>query len=151
MSTVDSNPRIRFNHMELTLPIGTLTPEFRTEVSAFYGEVFGWKVSDVDILKQSGLFLRVDEGQFILLLEHREPMNRPAYDHLGLLVESRAEVDALLGRCEGLAAADSRVEIKTYADLVTPGLVVHAFYVRYLLPIHFDVQCHESRSNAGDG
>ena len=28
---------MRFNHMELTFPVGTLTQEFREEVDAFYG------------------------------------------------------------------------------------------------------------------
>ena len=33
---------MRFNHMELTFPVGTLTREFREEVDAFYGSIFGW-------------------------------------------------------------------------------------------------------------
>jgi hypothetical protein len=28
-------------------------------------------------------------------------------------------------------------------DLVQGNVTVHAFYVKYLLPIHFDVQCIE--------
>lgn len=134
---------MRFNHMELTFPVGTLTGEFRSDVADFYGEVFGWRANDVDILNQSGLHLRVDDGQFILLIEHREPMNRPPYDHLGLLVDTRRDVDDLLAACRRRAVDDERVEIKNYDDLVMPTLTVHAFYVRYLLPIHFDVQCHE--------
>lgn len=139
-------PAMRFNHMELTFPLGTLTAEFRSDVADFYGEVFGWRANDVDILNQSGLHLRVDDCQFILLIEHREPMNRPAYDHLGLLLDARHDVDDLLAACRRRAADDERVEIKTYDDLVMPTLTVHAFYVRYLLPIHFDVQCHERAS-----
>lgn len=138
-------PTMRFNHMELTFPVGTLTDDFRSDVADFYGDVFGWKASNVDIINQSGLYLRIDDGQFILCLEHREPMNRPAYDHLGLLVDNRGEVDDLLGSCQRRAGGDERVEIKTYNDLVMPNLTVHAFYVRFLLPIHFDVQCHELR------
>ena len=34
-------------------------------------------------------------------------------------------------------------QIKEYEDLVTPNLTVHAFYVKHLLPIWFDVQCME--------
>src|SRR5580700_4920754 len=33
---------MRFNHMELTFPVGTLTAEFREELDAFYASVFGW-------------------------------------------------------------------------------------------------------------
>ena len=99
---------MRFNHMELTFPLGGLTPEVRSDIADFYGDVFEWKTSEVDILNQSGLYLRVDEGQFLLLLEHREPMNRPEYDHLGLLVQNREEVDGLLEQCRRRAAQDDR-------------------------------------------
>ena len=47
--------------------------------------------------------------------------------------------------------AGRSVEIKTYDDLVMPSLTVHAFYVRFLLPIHFDIQCHERRGPEGGG
>jgi hypothetical protein len=140
-------PRVRFNHMELTFPEGGLTPAVRGDIADFYEGVFGWQASDVDILKQNGLYLRVDADQFILLLEHREPMNRPAYDHLGLFVSDRSEVDDVLERCQRRSDTDPRVEIKTYEDLVMADLTVHAFYVRYLLPIHFDIQCHERSSD----
>lgn len=136
---------MRFNHMELTLPLGTLTDEFRAEAREFYGDVFGWTVTDTQILKQTGLLLSTDSvtSQFILLLEHRQPMTPPPFDHLGVLCDSREEVDAVLAKCEAWQEKDPRVEIKRYQDLVTPTITVHAFYVRHLLPIHLDVQCME--------
>jgi hypothetical protein len=70
-------------------------------------------------------------------------MNSPGYDHLGLLHDSRDEVDDLLEACERYAEKDDRVLIQRYDDLVYPELTVHAFYVKYLLPIYFDVQCME--------
>ena len=35
------------------------------------------------------------------------------------------------------------MQLKLYEDLKSPTLTVHAFYVRHLLPIWFDVQCLE--------
>ena len=35
------------------------------------------------------------------------------------------------------------MQIKQYEDLVTGPVTVHAFYVRFLLPIWFDVQAME--------
>lgn len=136
---------VRFNHMELTYAPGSLTSEIRADIDDFYGTVFGWQGSDIPILKQQGHLLRVDDVQFILLLESDPPMSSPGYDHLGLLVDTRAEVDELLERIRAYQGSDDRVAIKEYDDLETPSLVVHAFYVRYLLPIWFDVQCMESR------
>lgn len=142
-------PQVRFNHMELTVPKGTVTPEFRADVEAFYGGVLGWDVRDVEVLGGNQLYLSPDPGQFILVVEHKAPMSAPGFDHLGLLCDTRAEVDELLDGIRAYADKDDRVRLKTYDDLVTGNVVVHAFYVRYLLPIWFDVQFIEHRPGTG--
>jgi hypothetical protein len=58
-------------------------------------------------------------------------------------VHTREEVDHLLDACKRYQEKDDRVQIQEYEDLVYPGLTVHAFYVKYLLPIYFDVQSME--------
>ncbi len=134
---------MRFNHMEMTFPIGGLTKTVREEIDAFYGSVFGWTALDTDVVGQSCHLLMPDPDQFILLAESEKPMDSPGYDHLGLRQDSRQEVDDLLVACERYAEKDDRVTIKRYEDLVYPDLTVHAFYVKYLLPIYFDVQSME--------
>ena len=137
---------LRFNHMELTLPVGTLTDEFRAGLDGFYGGVFGFGTHVTPIMGQDCHFIRVDDKaeQFILVAEHKSPMSSPGYDHLGFLMDTRSEVDELLARCKAFQATDDRVQIKEYDDLVSNGEhVTHAFYVRYLLPIWFDVQSQE--------
>jgi hypothetical protein len=138
---------MRFNHMELTFPRGTLTQEFRDEVDGFYGSIFGWKSSDTELLGQSCHLLQPDPDQFILLAEGDKPMSSPGYDHLGLLQDTRREVDDILEGCKRFAEKDGRVQLKEYKDLVYPTVVVHAFYVKYLLPIWFDVQVLERSSS----
>jgi hypothetical protein len=137
---------MRFNHMELTFPVGTLTPDFREEIDAFYGSVFGWSATDTEVVGQLCHLLMVDREQFILLAESDKPMSAPGYDHLGLLQDTREEVDDLLAACERYAEKDDRVQIVRYDDLQYPGLTIHAFYVKYLLPIYFDVQSFEADS-----
>ena len=134
----------RFNHMELTLQRGVLA-EHRGEIAAFYADLFGWEALDVPILGQLGLLLRTDPetSQFILVTEQRKSMSSPGYDHLGLLHETREEVDALLEKAKKWRERDPRVEIKEYEDLRIGVTTTHAFYVRYLLPIWFDVQVIE--------
>jgi hypothetical protein len=134
----------RFNHMELTLPEGALA-ERRRDISAFYADLFGWESLDVPILGQQALLLRTDPetSQFILVTEQRKHMSAPGYDHLGLLFDGREEVDALLEKAKKWQERDPRIEIKEYEDLHVGGTVVHAFYVRHLLPIWFDVQVIE--------
>jgi hypothetical protein len=136
-------PAMRFNHMELTFPRGTLEPAFRKEVAEFYGEVFGWETSDVEVVGKNCLHLRVDDGQFLLCAESSKPMSSPGYDHLGLLMDTRHDVDDTLAKVKAFAETDERVTIKEYEDLVMERVTVHAFYVKYLLPIYFDVQVIE--------
>jgi hypothetical protein len=134
---------MRFNHMELTFARGTLTDDFREEVDAFYGSVFGWASTDTDVVGQRCHILLPDAEQFILLAESKKPMSSPGYDHLGLLQNTRAEVDDLLEACKRYQEKDDRVQLQEYEDLKYPGVTVHAFYVKYLLPIFFDVQSME--------
>ena len=140
----------RFNHMELTLPKGELT-QHRAEIADFYGDLFGWAALDVPSLKQTGLLLRTDPetSQFILVTEQRLHMSSPGYDHLGLLYDTREEVDELLEKSKKWQERDSRVRIKEYEDLSTGTSTVHAFYVRYLLPLWFDVQAMEHAGGRG--
>ena len=138
--------QVRFNHMELTVAKGELDDTRRAELTAFYGGVLGWETMDVEIVGGTQFLMRPDEGQFILVAESSKPMASPGYDHLGLLCETRAEVDEILARCQEFQADDDRLSLKTYDDLYTGNLVVHAFYLKYLLPIWFDVQCMEYRT-----
>ena len=135
---------MRFNHMELSFPRGTLTQDFRDEVDAFFGDVFGWTFLDTEVVGQLCHLCQVgDSGDFILLAEGDDPMSSPGSDNLGILLDTREEVDEKLARCKAWQQKDDRVQIKEYKDLVTPNLTVHAFYVKHLLPIWFDVQCME--------
>ena len=142
-------PQMRFNHMELSFAKGTLTQQFRDEVDAFYADVLGWRAIDTEVVGQRCHLLQPDDGQFILLAEGRDPMSSPGYDHLGLLMETREDVDAILAECQRFAEKDDRMRVKVYEDLVGPTVTVHAFYVKYLLPIWFDVQVIERTPGTG--
>jgi hypothetical protein len=137
---------LRFNHMELTFPPGTLTPDFRREVDSVFVDILGWRATDADVVGQHTHILLPDDGQFILLAEGKRWMDSPGYDHLGFLLDSREEVDDVLTSLEKFAGTDERMRIKRYDDLVTGNLTVHAFYFKFLLPIWFDVQCLEHAS-----
>ncbi|HYF47032.1 MAG TPA: VOC family protein [Acidimicrobiales bacterium] len=131
--------------MELTLPKGALGDEGRADIKAFYGEVFGFEALDVPIFDQQGLLLRTDPetSQFLLLMESDTPMDSRGYDHLGFLFPTREEVDDKLDEVKRWQEKDDRILVKEYEDLHTGNTVVHAFYVRHLLPIWFDVQSIE--------
>jgi hypothetical protein len=130
--------------MELTVPIGELD-KLREPIRRFYGDVFDMEAIDVPILGQTGLLLRSDPetSQFILITEQKKHLQSPGFDHLGFLLESREDVDGLREKIGKWQEQDSRVEIKDYEDLVIQNVTTRAFYVKYLLPIWFDVQVIE--------
>jgi hypothetical protein len=136
----------RFNHMELTVEPGSLDDAARRDIAAFYGEMFNWTGRDVELFDKRNFLLMGEDGSqhFILLAESKKFMQAPGYDHLGVLCDTREEVDELLERAMRLRDKDDRVQILEFAeDLVQGPVTVHAFYVKYLLPIRFDVQCIE--------
>ncbi|MFT5033314.1 MAG: hypothetical protein ACI89D_001592 [Bermanella sp.] len=136
---------MRINHMELTFAEGSLDAKLKEEIQNFYQELLGWSAMEIEIVGQKALLLMLDGevSQFILCAESPKPMSSPGLDHLGLLFDDRAEVDALLVKAKAMQAKDSRIQIKEYEDLNELGTVVHAFYVRHLLPLWFDIQCIE--------
>ncbi len=142
---------IRFNHMELTVEPGTLDDPTRSELINFYTNLFGWMPIEPNIFDDSDLLLATDEvaSSFLLLYQGEKAMRAPGFDHLGILVETRAEVDEMLAKCKRQQEADKRIAIREYDDLLQGDLTVHAFYVKYLLPIYFDVQCMEWAEGTG--
>ena len=84
-----------------------------------------------------------DGDQFILLMEVDEPIRSPSYDHLGLLLDSRRQVDDVLEHCRAFPGEGRAGAIKEFDDIVLPEITQHAFYVRYILPIWFDVHSQE--------
>jgi len=141
---------LRFNHMELTLPEGTLTKE-KDNLSEFYGEVFGFDVIEVPMvderIKQKKMLMRTDPetSQFLFLVETAAEncIQAPGFDHLGFLLSGPGEVDEKLRLCQKWQEKDSRVEIKVYDDLDTPQAINRTFYVKFLLPIWFDIHSLE--------
>lgn len=140
---------LRFNHMELTLPTGSLTDEFRTDVAAFYGEVFGFTSAPGHLFGQPTQTLKLVDGSFLLLIEGDEPMSAPGFDHLGFELSSRDAVDEARAKVEAWRRKDSRVRLKEFPDGALDGRMYHAFYVRHLLPLWFDVQYSEPVVRAG--
>ena len=143
---------MRFNHMELTLAQGALDP-LRAEISRFYREIFGWNSFDVEILGQNALLLSTDDevSQFVLVAESPRPLQSPGFDHLGILLPKRSEVDEVLEKCKAYRQEDDRVQIREYDDLLQGDVTVHAFYVKFLLPIFFDVQCIDWKEGSAPG
>ncbi|MEM9621460.1 MAG: hypothetical protein AAF993_07405 [Pseudomonadota bacterium] len=142
---------LRFNHMELTIPKGTLTDEWIGDFEAFYGDVFGWSGKR---WRSLGGYL-VDAGdnqdQFLLVVDAEKHLQSPGMDHLGLHGKSREHILEMWDKVQRWKAKDDRVETVDQYEFDTGRYLVTAFYVKYLLPIYFDVMFQGPREEVAAG
>jgi hypothetical protein len=126
--------------MEITIPKGAATDAFRAEVDDFYRDVFGFSCRQTRMFNEDCVMMDLPTGDFLLLIEGEEAMSAPGFDHLGILMPDRAGVDDALAKAKAWQAKDERVQIKEYKDAELDGAMFHAFYLKHLLPIWFDIQ-----------
>lgn len=137
---------IRFNHMEITLPRGFIARDGE-RLYDFLHEVLGFERSDFPGLETPCLVVKTDAeaSQFLFMPEHDTPLPRASEDHLGLHVDSFEQVEAMMAACEAWRERDPRLEIRDFGVLDLEQTRTRAFYVRYLLPIWFDIQHIEAK------
>lgn len=138
--------QLRINHLELTLPPGTLARE-KANLNGFYKDIFGWEGIEVPMVKLDcpKYLLRFDaeSSQFLFLTEEADALKSTSFDHIGLVLESRADVDAAYERCKAWQQRDARVEIMDLQDMDAAMVNNHSFYVRYILPLWIELQALE--------
>ena len=134
----------RFNHVAISVPRDLLDAAGRGALLAFYGDVFGWDEMPT-LTKDRELFvLRCGSNeQFVYLTASDAPLRCPELDHVGLSVATPAELDGMLERARARKAHDPEVEIVERGLDDFGFLKLHNFYVRYRLPLMFEVQCFE--------
>ena len=131
---------MRFNHMELTFARGALNErDPRRHRLASTATSWTGGAAPYELFGQIGHLLVPDDGQFILLMEVDEPIQSPE-----LRPSGPATGHPRGGRRHprGLPRSRRRTigwRCRSFDDIVTPRVTQHAFYVRYLLPIWFDV------------
>jgi hypothetical protein len=136
--------KARFNHVAISVSPDLLDEAGRSALLAFYGDVFGWDEMPT-LTKDRELFvLRCGSNeQFVYLNGSKEPMRCPKLDHVGLSVGTPAELDAMHERARKWMEREPGVEL-TERGLDDFGVLkLHNFYVRYRLPMMFEVQCFE--------
>ena len=118
-------------HVAMSVPVGTLTPEFRTQLLAFYGGVFGWRELEA-LSNAERMTIAVGAGAYLNVREHAQPLPVPAYEHFGVLVGSADDVHELHDEVERLGAAPDPVE--------EPVDGHPTFRFEHLLPMAIEVQ-----------
>jgi hypothetical protein len=149
----DSAFRPRINHVALSLSKSALDDRGRSEILAFYGDVFGW--SEGDNTGEDGNPLILYTGapmEFVYLLPSDEPLTAPALDHFGLQVATLTELTAIVDRAKRHQARDDRVRIIDVHARTTHGpasdYTLTSAYIGFVLPLMIELQ-HIERIASG--
>lgn len=134
----------RLNHVAMSVPPDLLDASGRRELLEFYGDCFGWSELPTETVDRQKMVLAVGHwDQFVFLHAEDDPMRCPRLDHFGVSVQSRDDLESAWGRVAAWAGRDDRV------DVIEPNVddfdvvKIHAFYVRFLLPMMVEVQYWE--------
>ena len=139
-----NDARVRLNHLAIGMPPDEFDDGRRREIADFYREVFGWYEFTPD---EAGdpMILAFDEfGQYLYLIAEEPPLRAAPMAHVGVQVDSRAELEAILDRARAYAARDPRVHItepETAPQRSNRGRVTLTnCYIGYLLPVMVELQ-----------
>lgn len=131
----------RLNHVAMSVEADLLRADERSELLAFYEDCFGW--TELAEQGEEGKVAVMAVGhwdQFVFLHAEREPMSTVRLDHFGMSVESKDDFDACWERVRAKAQADDRVDVIEPAMDDFDVLHLHAFYMRFRLPLMVEVQ-----------
>jgi hypothetical protein len=117
-------------HVAMSVPVGSLSPDRRSEILEFYGEVFGWREMH-GVSNNERLALWVGPDCYINVRE-RNDHAALSYEHFGVLVESEEAVNELWARV---------TERGANAGSVGREAGVPMFKFQHLLPMAIEVQC----------
>jgi catechol-2,3-dioxygenase len=121
------------SHVAMSVPEGTLTDDFRSDLLEFYGRTLGWREME-SFRRPDRLTIAVGALSYINLRERPDSMVTHGYEHIGILVESAERLAQLWS-----AFANEHVEV--HLEPFTPNERGEgSFRFRYLLPLAVEVQ-----------
>ncbi len=121
------------NHIAMSVPAGTLTDEYRTELLKFYGALLGWR--EIESLRlPDRLTVSVGPHSYVNLRERPDPMACSGYEHFGIVVASTEEAERLWNDL------DAEPRETNLEPLAAGEDGYRSFRFRYLLPLTVEVQ-----------
>ena len=116
----------------MSVPEGTLTDDYRTELLSFYGDLLGWREIESQ-RRPDRLTISVGPHSYLNVRERTDPMVCFGYEHFGIVVESTDEAERLWRQLDGDERNTNLEPLSSDRDLRT-------FRFRYLLPLAVEIQ-----------
>ena len=134
------------SHVAMSVPVGTLTDEYRSQLLEFYGRMLGW-TEMASLRLADRLTVAVGSLSYINIRERADSMVSHDYEHFGVLVRSADEFRQVW---MDLANAQIDVQLEPFS---TNAKGEGSFRFRYLLPMAVEVQYYERLlgGRSGDG
>ena len=141
MTTVRSSG---LTHVAMSVPLGTLTEEYRGRLLAFYGRLLGWR--EMELLRlPDRMTISVGGLSYINLRERPDSVTNCGYEHFGVLVPS---AEMLRRLWDDLAAEKQDVGL---GPLIPDDRGEGSFRFRYLLPMAVEAQFYAALSPDSSG
>jgi hypothetical protein len=143
------------NHVEFTIPHGTLTDAYCRDLDQFVCGILGWgpgrNLSLPNPTKGGMEFARwydINDSQYVVLHEDDKCMQMGTDDHFGWKLNSFKRLDDVLEQCLALQRRDDRMSFLHVIDgrpssMEHEGNLFGGFYVKYLLPVYIDLNVIE--------
>src|SRR5512133_1009578 len=81
-------------HVAMSVPEGTLTDAYRTQLLEFYGRILNWREMEA-LRRPDRLTIAVGSSTYINVRERSDSMVTHGYEHFGVLVPSAEHLQRL--------------------------------------------------------
>ena len=147
--------RMRIDHIEVSIPRGTLRAGFCDDLDQLLVDILGWSAETKEfihpldgVLRRERTYL-LPNGQFVVLSEADSYCEDETDDHFGIVVSSD-DLDRIFDACRKLQEHDDRLELRYVIDdkpsVVDIGpVLLRAIFVRYLFPRWIDIQSRDAK------
>lgn len=132
-------------HVAMSVPLGTLTQEYRGRLLAFYGRLLGWREME-SLRLPDRMAISVGRSSYINLRERPDSVRNCGYEHFGVLFPS---AETLRRLWDDLAAEEQDVGLE---PMIPNDRGEGSFRFRYLLPMAVEAQFYAALSpDSSDG
>ena len=121
------------SHVAMSVPVGTLTGDYRGRLLDFYGTRLGWR--EMEALRRTDrLTVAVGTASYINIREQPQSMVSHGYEHFGVLLRSAEDLQLLW---DDLAKDAEDVELEPFSPSERGE---GSFRFRFLLPMAVEAQ-----------
>lgn len=136
---------MRLTHVAVTVPADRIIGAERERLLEYYAEVLGWTENPELSIPGRRILLRApSDAQYLTIKASDAPMTTSGSEHVGVSVDSDAELAAVHERAVSFASRDPEASVEPIRTLY--GGALRTFRLGYALPLTIEMQFFPRRS-----